>query len=250
MNKTKQESFQPPPNLPSGKGWKEKMICTIRQTVDLMVASVLIYLKPWLMERKGSILEIGCGAQPYRNFLPHSCAYQGLDWENSEEYFGYSAPDTIYYKGGRFPFVDSSFDNLFHTEVLEHIYDYKLFLSECHRVLKPGGKMFVAIPFQARYHYIPYDYWRFTPAALDKLLINEGFQHITILPRGTDITVVGYKIGSVINRWLFGDAVGKIIGLFSLPCLFLALLIGHISMRCGIGSKDDCLGYVIITSKD
>ncbi|MCG2831360.1 MAG: class I SAM-dependent methyltransferase, partial [Desulfobacteraceae bacterium] len=144
MSKAKQESFRPPPNLPPGKGWKGKIICAIRQTADLMVASVVLYLKPWLVERKGIILEIGCGAQPYRHFLPPSCSYQGLDWESSEEHFGYSAPDTTYYTGGQFPFMDASFDNLYHTEVLEHIYDYKVFLRECRRVLKPGGNMFFA----------------------------------------------------------------------------------------------------------
>jgi SAM-dependent methyltransferase len=239
------ERFPSPPNLPPGETLAGRGFFFLRKMADLQVASVVHHLTPWLCERDGSILEVGCGAQPYRHLIPASCAYQGLDWEQAEAYFAYRAPDTVYYAGGQFPFADGMFDSLFHTEVIEHVYHYELFLKECRRVLKSGGSMFFTVPFQARYHYIPFDYWRFTPAALKKLVTGAGFKDVVVTPRGTDITVAAYKTVSLTYRWLQGDVIEKLLGIFALPVSAVALSLGHISLRWGIGSQDDCLGYSV-----
>ena len=43
-------------------------------------------------------------------------------------------------------FDDNEMSFLIHSDVLEHIYDYDIALSECARVLKPGGVMICACP--------------------------------------------------------------------------------------------------------
>ena len=146
----------------------------------MQVSSVYRHLRPWLRERDGTLLEVGCGAQPYRHLVPTGCRYTGLDCEEAEAHFSYRLPDTVYYQGEKFPFENASFDSLFHTEVLEHIFHYGQFLAECRRVLKPSGSMFFTVPFQARYHYIPHDFFRFTPAALERMLAEAGFRNIEI----------------------------------------------------------------------
>ena len=46
------------------------------------------------------------------------------------------------------PFEDNSFDVVYHSHVLEHFNkkDGKAFIKECHRVLKPGGIIRIAVP--------------------------------------------------------------------------------------------------------
>lgn len=242
--------FIPPPNVYRGETAIGRLSYFLRTIGDLQVTSVLNYVGPWLASRNGSVLEIGAGAQPYRRFIKPACKYQALDWAHAKEYFGYSAQDTAYYDGDIFPFADSSFENVFHTEVIEHIYDTRVFLSECKRVLKQNGAMFFTVPFQARYHYIPYDYWRFTPASLTRMLTEAGFTDIIISHRGNDITVMAYKIASLVYRYLLsGGAPGKIIGLMASPFLISALAIGHLSMSTNVGSTDDCLGYAVSARK-
>ncbi|MBF0511042.1 MAG: class I SAM-dependent methyltransferase [Candidatus Omnitrophica bacterium] len=244
----KTEIFRPPSNLPPGKNIQSRIRYFLRSHIDLVVLSVLRNLRPWLVHCSGKVLEVGAGLQPYRHLIPVSCEYQAIDHAISKE-FDYQTPDTLYYQGDIFPVSSDSVDFLFHTEVLEHVFDVTRFLSECHRVLKKGGSMFFSVPFQYRYHYIPYDYWRMTPSALQIVLEQIGFKNISIIPRGTDITVVAHKMLIIIFRWLKGGLVAKTFGLLCLPMAMVILLVGHISLLMGIGSRDDCIGFNVITQK-
>lgn len=239
------ENLQPIANNPPGHKLTGKARFFARTLLDMQVDSVYRHLRPWLTQRSGTLLEVGCGAQPYRHLVPAGCRYTGLDWEQAEDHFSYRLPDTVYYDGGRFPFENGTFDSLFHTEVLEHVYQGDRFLAECRRVLKPSGALFFTVPFQARYHYIPHDYFRYTPAALERMLAEAGFDRIDIRPRGDDITVAAYKIISVCYRWLRSGPVGLTLGVLSSPLAAAVLAIGWLSLRLPVGSGDDCLGYTV-----
>lgn len=239
------ENLPSPPNVPPGYSFVSKLTFLLRQIADLQVRSVYRELAPWLAGLKKNVLEVGCGAQPYRHLIPCDCGYQGLDWEKADEHFAYKAPDTVTYSGETFPFPDNSFSNLFHTEVLEHVYDFRLFLAECRRVMVPGGSLFFSVPFQARHHYIPFDYWRFTKSALQSILEEAGFKNVEIVTRGNDLTVAAYKFVSLSYRWLLGGIFGKLLGTLSIPLVFICLLAGHYSLIVKTGSEDDCLGYVV-----
>lgn len=129
--------------------------------------------------------------------------------------------------------------------MLEHIYQPGQFLAECRRVLKPSGDMFFTVPFQARYHYIPHDYFRYTPAALERLLREAGFQEVEVRPRGSDLTVAAYKNISVWFRWLRSGPAGMLAGILFAPLALPVLAWGALSLRSSLGSPDDCLGYTV-----
>lgn len=246
MTQQKQdEGFRPVANNPPGTTFSGKARFLVRSILDMQMGSVYLHLRPWLAGRRATLLEVGCGAQPYRHLVPDACRYTGLDWAGSETNFDYRLPDTVYYDGGRFPFEDSSFDDLFHTEVLEHVYQAGLFLAECRRVLKPSGSMFFTVPFQARYHYKPHDYFRYTPAALEIMLEEAGFRQIEIRPRGSDITVAAYKNMSVLYRWMQSGPAGLGAGLLLAPAALPVLIVGWLTQRVSAGSHDDCLGYTV-----
>mgnify|MGYP000055948879 FL=1 len=44
------------------------------------------------------------------------------------------------------PFADASFDKIVCSEVMEHIPDYKQAITECERILKPGGTLAISVP--------------------------------------------------------------------------------------------------------
>ncbi len=63
------------------------------------------------------------------------------------------------------PFEDDSIDAILCLAVLEHVENPIQAMSEMRRVLKPGGKLLLYVPFLYYYHaYEGYygDYWRFT----------------------------------------------------------------------------------------
>ncbi|MDZ4285115.1 MAG: methyltransferase domain-containing protein [Patescibacteria group bacterium] len=86
-----------------------------------------------------------------------------------------------------FPLADESYDGVLCLNILEHIYNYRAFLSECHRVLRKDGALVIAAPFLVQVHPSPHDYFRYTEEALRKMLTEAGFRDISIEPIGTGV---------------------------------------------------------------
>ena len=68
------------------------------------------------------------------------------------------------------PFGGKTFDLVICSSVLEHLLSPERVIAEVHRVLRPGGKLFVEIPFLYPFHGDELsgegDYWRMTLAGL------------------------------------------------------------------------------------
>lgn len=67
------------------------------------------------------------------------------------------------------PFRENSFDAIVLMNVLEHVFDTQIFLNALVKILKPGGKLFVAVPFLLKVHQAPFDFVRFTEFSLQRL---------------------------------------------------------------------------------
>ncbi len=64
------------------------------------------------------------------------------------------------------PFEDGSFDVVVCISILEHVpYPLKA-IGELQRVLKPGGRIWIQMPWLYPYHEEPKDYWRASPDGL------------------------------------------------------------------------------------
>ena len=73
------------------------------------------------------------------------------------------------------PFADGSVDLVFATGLLEHVLDERPVLDEIARVLRPGGRVHVELPFLQHYHDDPIDSRRYTGPGLVRLLEQHGF---------------------------------------------------------------------------
>src|SRR6185437_11496064 len=129
--------------------------------------------------------------------------YRAIDHADALRHFGYSMPDTTYYEGDRWPVEDDSVDVVVCTETLEHVPEPRAFLAEAARCLRSGGCLILTVPFAARWHFIPHDYWRFTPSALQRLLTATGFSSTIVCARGNALTVACYKVMALILPLLF-----------------------------------------------
>ena len=244
------ERWRPPLFSPSSTRLS-RFTASLRRFLDLQAGSIWRDLAAELSQPHGTVLDVGCGAQPYRHLINPTDCYIGIDIAAAREYFGYQVHGTLYYEGDIWPVDNATADLVLCTETLEHVPDPSIFLSEAARVTKAGGTLLLTVPFAARWHFIPYDYWRFTPSSLRDLLEKHAFTDVAVYARGNHITVACYKLMALILPLLmpacqnvFKRFVLGLIGIFFSPLLLLLAIIANLTLL-GKGG-DDCLGYTAV----
>lgn len=121
------------------------------------------YLSQRFQIRPGSrLLDNGCGRGDFLyGFQKAGMEIYGTDiaenpvkgeWYSKQNIYG-----GIDLENSTLPFQDNFFDVVFTKSVIEHIHKPERFLSECHRVLKPGGRIIVMVPDWHSCLYIYYD---------------------------------------------------------------------------------------------
>ena len=119
------------------------------------------------------ILDFGAGSSPY-DFLFPNAKYLKADITTE------TAPDLLITDGGDVEETDESFEVVLSTQVLEHVYDPQKYLREAYRLLKPQGKLLLALPCLYEDHKCPNDYQRWMRQGLERDLTNIGFKNVRV----------------------------------------------------------------------
>ncbi|HRI84284.1 MAG TPA: class I SAM-dependent methyltransferase [Ignavibacteria bacterium] len=120
--------------------------------------------------RKYKVLDYGCGVRPYEYiFEKFTDTYTGIDVGENPHADVKIEPDE------KLPFGDGEFDVVLSSQVLEHVENTVLYLSECRRVLKQGGLLFLSTHGTWQFHSAPIDVQRWTSYGLKKLIQDHGF---------------------------------------------------------------------------
>jgi SAM-dependent methyltransferase len=122
---------------------------------------------------RGRVLDVGCGTQPYRSLFEVP-EYVGLDIDTPLSRARGTAD--AFYDGQRLPFDVARFDTVLCNQVLEHVFNPEQFVAEMGRVLVPGGRLILSVPFVWDEHEQPWDYARYTSFGLRALLEGGGFR--------------------------------------------------------------------------
>lgn len=147
------------------------------------------------------VVDLGAGDAPYRELFSH-CDYLTTDWEGSVHE---RASDVdVLAPADALPLEDGSADAVLLTQVLEHVPDPRSVLVEVARLLRAGGGVFMTVPFVWELHELPYDFWRFTPASLERLLSGAGFVEIDVQARNDCFTTLAQLMRNV--QWAMGRA--------------------------------------------
>jgi SAM-dependent methyltransferase len=117
------------------------------------------------------VLDYGCGGSPYRSLFT-GAVYHRADLAGGADGTDLDFP---FMSDSRLPPEVGNYDFVLSSQVLEHVLDPALYLSECFRVLKPGGKLLVTTHGTFWDHACPHDYWRWTAYGLRKAVENAGF---------------------------------------------------------------------------
>lgn len=122
------------------------------------------------LPRSGRILDYGCADMPYRGLFDPGADYIGADLPGNPRAAVEIAAD------GTVPIDDASCDAVLSTQVLEHVVDPGTYLSECFRVLRPGGRLLLSTHGLMVWHPDPVDYWRWTCEGLRRAVTDAGFE--------------------------------------------------------------------------
>ena len=124
---------------------------------------------------RGRLLDLGCGKVPlygcYAAFVEEVTC---VDWADGEHI------DRICDLNEPLPFASDRFDTVILSDVLEHLPDPAAAWREIARVLAPGGKILMNVPFYYSVHAHPHDYYRYTNFALERFVRLSGLALIEL----------------------------------------------------------------------
>lgn len=142
---------------------------------------------------KGRFLDVGCGMKPYEGiFSSMATEYIGIDHPVTKHgsYRDLTKAD-IFSDKDDLPFENASFDTVICTQVFEHLPNPHYKALEISRVLKPGGKVLISVPFAWPLHESPYDFFRYTQYGLQAILKSAGCRQIFYMPHGNAMEALG-----------------------------------------------------------
>jgi ubiquinone/menaquinone biosynthesis C-methylase UbiE len=146
------------------------------------------------------VLDVGAGDAPYRELFAHA-DYRTVDWEESLH------PDAthadVVASADAIPLPDGAADAIVCTQVLEHVPEPVVVLRELHRLLVPGGRLYLTAPLAWELHELPHDYYRYTENGLAHLLSAAGFADVRVDPRNDCFTTVAQlmrNLGATMGR--------------------------------------------------
>jgi len=126
----------------------------------------------------------------------------------------------------RLPFADNSVDGVICTYVLEHVADARACMDEIARVIKPGGHVYITVPFLFPTHPDPLDRWRWT---LDGLRFSlSAFSEVEAGTSGGPfsayVAIVPTLTASLFSHFYLFNGIRFFLGWLLWPLKFLDLL--------------------------
>jgi len=220
-----------------------------------------------LAERaSGRMLDVGVGERPWASYFDSRVtSYIGLEYPPIADHLSPGIWNTldrlrgvvdVFGDGARLPFRSASYDTLLAVEVLEHVPDASSCVAEFARVLVPGGRLLLTVPFTAARHQLPHDYARFTADGISNLLERHGFEVEQLLPRGNSASTVGAMIAHLMLRTLAAGSRLKdgsvTLSRWRAPFVLPLIALVQIAFSwAGRFTHDDglCLGYTVIARR-
>ena len=146
----------------------------------------------WLADNAGAVsgvlLDLGAGNQPFKAWysaLAQRCVAVDVAPAPGLDLLSLAAP---------LPFASATFDTVLCTSVLEHVHDAEAAVTEIARILKPGGRLIITVPFLYPTHEAPYDFWRTTHWGLRSVLTRHGLEVDTVAAQGGPVLLVAHYL--------------------------------------------------------
>ena len=153
------------------------------------------------------IVDLGAGQCRYKFFFEHA-RYIAVDFGLGDDRWDYSQLDVL---GDitRLDFLkDNSVDFCLSTVTLEHLNDPQTFFDNTLRILKPGGKLFLYVPFVSYEHQQPYDFYRYTSFGLRHLA--SAYEQVTVTPSNDFMETAASMLRLAFQHYRFVDEDSRV----------------------------------------
>lgn len=155
------------------------------------------------MHASGRLLDLGCGKAPlYGVYKTLATEVTCVDWGNSLHQTTHLDQEADLTQPIDLP--DQAFDTIILSDVLEHIPVPLDLCREVARLLAPGGKLIMNVPFYYPLHETPYDFYRYTEFALRRFMDDSGMSVIHLEPIGGAVEIVSDIVSKSIMKLPIG----------------------------------------------
>jgi 2-polyprenyl-3-methyl-5-hydroxy-6-metoxy-1,4-benzoquinol methylase len=194
----------------------------------------------------GNVLDVGCGTGAFLHTMQRSgWEITGLEPDatarkKAKELYNLN----LYNSEKLFSLPPESFDAITMWHVLEHVHELHNYIKKLKELLKPGGKLFIAVPnytsydakvykeFWAAYD-VPRHLYHFSPASMYKLLSEYNMQVDMIKPMWYD----SFYVSMLSEKYKTGKSN-----------ILRAFIVGAISNLKALFDKEKCSSVIYIAS--
>ena len=146
----------------------------------------------WKKYLKGRCLNAGAGNRDISHLVDGELINQDIEAGSHNDNIH------IYSPLHKIPVADAHFDSIICNAVLEHVISPEEVMNEFHRVLRPGGNLYLCIPFLQPFHADPTDYQRYTRDGLVHLAEKSGFKVLKV----EAVHSIYHTLGWILDIWL------------------------------------------------
>ncbi|MDQ1731411.1 MAG: hypothetical protein QOK10_1570 [Pseudonocardiales bacterium] len=200
---------------------------------------------------RGDLLDLGAGNQPFRPWysaLADRCFAADAAPAPGLDVVSFAAP---------LPFLGESFDTVLCTSVLEHVDNAEAAVGEMVRILRPGGRLLITVPFLYPTHEPPYDFWRTTHWGLRSVLERHGLEVTDVAAQGGPILLVAHYLinGLAQAISILGRRLGPLGALIDNPLVRNVIALPQEAIRSRVSfrptslSRAASLGYMAVGQK-
>jgi SAM-dependent methyltransferase len=143
------------------------------------------------------VLDVSAGQCRYRPFFDHS-QYLSIDNGVGDERWNYSHLDLLG-DAMDLPIQSNSVDVVLNLTSLEHYPKPQDALHDVYRVLRPGGTLYLYVPFVAPEHQSPHDYFRYTRFGLAHLCKEAGLEVEFLMPTNGWAETMKHALGALVE---------------------------------------------------
>jgi SAM-dependent methyltransferase len=188
---------------------------------------------------EGRVLDIGAGRQEIRHYLKSSCQYISLDYYQTATEWYQTRPH-IFGDGQALPIQGQCLDTILLLDVLEHIPRTDECIVDIRRVLKPGGRLIIHVPFLYPLHDVPYDFHRWTKFGLIELANRHDFQIEAVEGKGHPIETAALLTNLSLSKTFLNWMKGKNpLFIFVILLPFVIFMINCIAWVIQLLSQED-----------